>query len=576
MSQLDHTSEQNILNMLLENKIINSDQLKQITSLSKETGKTPLETVLDRELASEDIIRKTLSDSYSLPIVDLKKYKISDKLKKIIPLNYMKENTLVPFELSNGTLKIAIPDASKLSLMKNIKTITQMEPELYAANISDISNFYNRMSGGKTSDTGKEKTQQIKKKIKTETIEDDSGVIAFVDKVILDAITAGASDVHIEPYKTSARIRYRVDGILKKIDDHTKYLSENYSRVVARIKMLSKLDIAEKRKPQDGSSTFANDNLDVDLRISVLPTSHDERVVMRILNKDAGEKKLEELGFEKNDLIKLKKAINSPQGMVLVTGPTGSGKTTTLYSILKDISKPSINILTAEDPVEFDLEGIGQVKIREDINFTFEKALRSFLRQDPEVILIGEMRDKITVDTALKASLTGHLVFSTLHTNNALASIIRLLDMETPNYLISSALSLVIAQRLVRRLCSECREVDETATPKLLSSIGIDPSKSSRARIYKSKGCGECNQTGHKGRMGIYEVLEINKNMKQAILSNASQEQLGKIANKNNFRTMQEMGHELLLSGDLSFEEYERQIQSAELTLSEYEEQEKV
>ena len=576
MSQLDHTSEQNILNMLLENKIINSDQLKQITSLSKETGKTPLETVLDRELTSEDIIRKTLSDSYSLPIVDLKKYKISDKLKKIIPLNYMKENTLVPFELSNGTLKIAIPDASKLSLMKNIKTITQMEPELYAANISDISNFYNRMSGGKTSDTGKEKTQQIKKKIKTETIEDDSGVIAFVDKVILDAITAGASDVHIEPYKTSARIRYRVDGILKKIDDHTKYLSENYSRVVARIKMLSKLDIAEKRKPQDGSSTFANDNLDVDLRISVLPTSHDERVVMRILNKDAGEKKLEELGFEKNDLIKLKKAINSPQGMVLVTGPTGSGKTTTLYSILKDISKPTINILTAEDPVEFDLEGIGQVKIREDINFTFEKALRSFLRQDPEVILIGEMRDKITVDTALKASLTGHLVFSTLHTNNALASIIRLLDMETPNYLISSALSLVIAQRLVRRLCSECREVDETATPKLLSSIGIDPSKSSRARIYKSKGCGECNQTGHKGRMGIYEVLEINKNMKQAILSNASQEQLGKIANKNNFRTMQEMGHELLLSGDLSFEEYERQIQSAELTLSEYEEQEKV
>ena len=576
MSQLDHTSEQNILNMLLENKIINSDQLKQITSLSKETGKTPLETVLDRELTSEDIIRKTLSDSYSLPIVDLKKYKISDKLKKIIPLNYMKENTLVPFELSNGTLKIAIPDASKLSLMKNIKTITQMEPELYAANISDISNFYNRMSVGKTSDTGKEKPQQTKKKIKTETVEDDSGVIAFVDIVILDAISAGASDVHIEPYKTSARIRYRVDGILKKIDDHTKYLSENYSRVVARIKMLSKLDIAEKRKPQDGSSTFVNDNLDVDLRISVLPTSHDERVVMRILNKDAGEKKLEELGFEKNDLIKLKKAINSPQGMVLVTGPTGSGKTTTLYSILKDISKPTINILTAEDPVEFDLEGIGQVKIREDINFTFEKALRSFLRQDPEVILIGEMRDKITVDTALKASLTGHLVFSTLHTNNALASIIRLLDMETPNYLISSALSLVIAQRLVRRLCSECREIDEVATPKLLSSIGIDPSKSSRARIYKSKGCGECNQTGHKGRMGIYEVLEINKNMKQAILSNASQEQLGKIANKNNFRTMQEMGHELLLSGDLSFQEYERQIQSAELTLSDYEEQEKV
>ena len=575
--RLDDTSEQNILNMLVENKIINTEQMKQIHSVSKEVGKTKLETALDRELTNENEIRKTLSESYSLPIVELKKYKLGDKLKKIIPFNYMNENSLVPFEFANNTLKIAIPDASKLSLMKNIKTITQMDPELYAATISDINNFINRIKSSDPQIMDKEhKTPQLKKKSKVEKVEDDSGVIAFGNKIISEAINMGASDIHIESYKNSSRIRYRVDGILKIIGEHTKYLSQNYSRVVARIKMLSNLDIAEKRKPQDGSHTFENDGNEVDLRISVLPTKHDERVVMRILNKDAGEKTLEELGFERNDLVKLKKAITSPQGMVIVTGPTGSGKTTTLYSILKTISNPSINILTAEDPVEFELEGVGQVPIREDIDYTFDVALRSFLRQDPEVILIGEMRDKKTIDTALKASLTGHLVFSTLHTNNALGSIIRLLDMETPNYLISSALSLVVAQRLVRRLCPECKIIDNKITAKILNSIGIASPQSDRARIYQSKGCNHCNQSGHKGRMGIYEILEINKDMKLGILQGKSQSELEVIAKKNNFRTMQNMAHELLLSGEFSFKEYERQIQSAELSLSEYEKEEKV
>ena len=396
--RLDDTSEQNILNMLVENKIINTEQMKQIQSVSKEAGKTKLETALDRELTNENEICKTLSESYSLPIVELKKCKLDDKLKKIIPFNYLEENSLVPFEFANNTLKIAIPDASKLSLMKNIKTITKMDPELFAATISDINNFINRIKSSDPKITDKElKTHQAKKKPNVEEIEDDSGVIAFGNKIISEAITMGASDIHIEPYKNSSRIRYRIDGILKIIGEHTKYLNQNYSRVVARIKMLSNLDIAEKRKPQDGSHTFKHNDGEVDLRISILPTKQNERVVMRILSKEAGEKKLDELGFEKNDLTKLKKAITSPQGMVIVTGPTGSGKTTTLYSILKTISNPSINILTAEDPVEFEMEGIAQVAIREDINYTFDVALRSFLRQDPEVILIGEMRDKKTI-----------------------------------------------------------------------------------------------------------------------------------------------------------------------------------
>ena len=279
---------------------------------------------------------------------------------------------------------------------------------------------------------------------------------------------------------------------------------------------------------------------------------------MRILDKGAGDKHLNELGFEESDLNKLIKAITSPQGMVLVTGPTGSGKTTTLYSILKHINKPSMNILTAEDPVEFELEGVGQVHVRDDIGYTFASALRSFLRQDPEVILVGEIRDKETVDIALKAALTGHLVFTTIHTNDAPSTITRLQNMGTPNYLISAALTLVMAQRLVRKTCTECKIIDENVTPKLLNSIGFLPEQSARAKVYKGGGCDKCNKSGYKGRMGIYELLEVGKELKQGILSNLGQNELISVAKKNGFKTMQKMGHDLLLSGDLTYAEYER------------------
>ena len=253
---------------------------------------------------------------------------------------------------------------------------------------------------------------------------------------------------------------------------------------------------------------------------------------MRILNKEAGDKKLSELGFEAKDLTKLEKAITSPQGMVLVTGPTGSGKTTTLYSVLKHINQPGMNILTAEDPVEYELDGIGQVQVKEQIGYTFEEALRSFLRQDPEVILVGEIRDKATVDIALKASLTGHLVFSTLHTNDAPSSITRLLNMGTPNYLISAALTLVMAQRLARKNCAECKIVDESINPKILTDIGFNPEESLRAKIHKGKGCDKCGNTGYKGRMGIYEILVVDKDIKNGILKNLTQLELTQIAKK--------------------------------------------
>ena len=556
---LDASSEQNILNMLMDQSAISTDQMNKIKSMSKEVGKSKLETAFELNLTNENKILSLLSKAYSLDVVDLKKHVVTDKLKKIVPIDYIRNNTLVPFEIHGEILKIAIPDGSKLSLMKNLKTMTKMEPELYAASITDISDFIDRMSGGgkKTSQQG-EKLEQVKKKEKVVPIEVESDVINFGDKVIGEAIDLGASDIHIEAFRNTSLVRYRVDGILKTIDKFTKFLHNNYNAVVTRVKIISKLDIAERRIPQDGASTFKKGDKEVDLRISILPTKNNERIVMRILNKDAGDKKLSELGFETGDLNKLTKAVSSPQGMVLVTGPTGSGKTTTLYSILKHINKPSMNILTAEDPVEYELEGIGQVHVREDIGYTFASALRSFLRQDPEVILVGEIRDKETVDIALKASLTGHLVFSTIHTNDAPSTITRLQNMGTPNYLIAAALTLIMAQRLARKTCSECKVIDENITPKLLNSIGFLPEQSARAKIYKGKGCDQCNQSGYKGRMGIYEILEVTKELKQGVLSNLQQTELEGIAKKGGFRTMQTMGHDLLLSGDLSFAEFQR------------------
>jgi len=568
MIKLDQKSEQNIINMLLDQQHINSDQVRQINNISSEAGKSKLDVAFQLNITNEEKILNLLSNTYSLPIVDLNEYTVSPDLEKIIDVRFLKDNTIVPFEIANGTIKIAIPDASKLSLIKNLETITKKNPELFAASISDITNFLEKMEKhdyeNKTKNIKNKKLEQVKKSLEKVPVEVESDVINFSDTVISEAIKQGASDIHIEAFKHVANVRYRVDGILRTIDKHTKFLTNNYNAVVTRIKIISKLDIAERRIPQDGGSTFKLGDKEVDLRISIMPTKNNERIVMRVLNKDAGDKSLDELGFEDTDLKILKQAIHAPQGMILVTGPTGSGKTTTLYSILKTINKPEMNILTAEDPVEYEMEGIGQVQVRDDIGYTFATALRSFLRQDPEVILVGEIRDHDTVEIALKAALTGHLVFSTIHTNDAPSTITRLQNMGTPDYLIAAACSLVMAQRLARKTCTLCRVPDERVSPKVLSSIGFTPEQASRVKPMCGQCNGECNEngektgSGYKGRMGIYEILNISKPVKEAILRKATTNEIRDIAKQNGFRTMQDMGKELLLTGDLSFSEFER------------------
>ena len=567
MIRLDTTSEQSIINMLREHNALSGQQIKQIESLSKESGKSQIETAFELNITNDIKVAELLSESFSIPMAKLEEAKISEEIKKYTEIRFLKENYIIPFEADKKTIKVAIPDASKFSLIKNIQSLTNLEPELYAASIKQISDYISRLQQGVQSKPKNQKIEQIKKKQANVPLEVESDVIAFVDKILNKAIKLETSDIHIEPFKDSAHVRFRIDGVLRVMDEFTDFLNKdplNYNSVVTRVKIISKLDIAERRIPQDGGSNFKYGDKEMDLRISIMPTKNNERIVMRLLNKEAGDVSLNQLGFADQDLKLLEEAIHSPQGMVLVTGPTGSGKTTTLYSILKTINKPSMNILTAEDPVEYELEGVGQVQVRDDIGYTFETALRSFLRQDPEVILVGEIRDKATVDIALKAALTGHLVFSTLHTNDAPSTITRLQNMGTPDYLISAACTLVMAQRLARKTCLECRVPDERINPKTLTSIGFTAEEASRIRPVIGKGCSACASgdsgvgNGYKGRMGIYEILKVTKNLKDAILRQATTLELKQVAKQDNFRTMQDMGKELIATGDLSFSEYQR------------------
>ncbi len=577
MLKISRESEINLINILIDQDIISGKDLVDIKKASSEGEKSQIEAVFELKLTDEQKILDLLVNEQSLDIIDLSTVEITDEIKSILPSNYINMNFIAPFKIEGNILHIAIPDSSKLSLMRNLKTITKKDIELHAAKISDISSYVDRLlADGETTmesiqkaNTEKTKTfdydvdenaevLEEKPEEDIEAIENESDVIKFSTAVVAEAIKSGVSDIHIEPYRFSSRVRYRLDGILTEQEHFAKFLHSNYGAVVTRFKIMGKLDIAERRLPQDGAIPFKIDGKVVDLRLSILPTANNERIVMRVLNKDAGDISLEQLNFEETDLSNLRKAIHGTQGLVLVTGPTGSGKTTTLYSILKEVSKPHLNILTAEDPVEYELDGVGQVQIKDDIGLNFAAALRSFLRQDPEIILVGEMRDKETVDIGLKAALTGHLVFSTLHTNDAPSTITRLQNMGTPDYLISAAVSLVLAQRLARKTCTECREPDEDITPKALADLGFTVEQASRAKVQKGKGCAKCNDSGYKGRMGIYEILNVTKPIKEAILRKATTPELKEIAANEGFRTMQDMGRELILTGDLNFREYDR------------------
>ena len=543
-------------------------------------GKAPLgilEYLLNDKHVTEDDIVAAVSRNYALRKVVLSEQNIKKDAVKKLPKEFIVENEMLPFELNGRILKIALFDPTKSTLAGKIKSMTGCNVELYVAKPTNLEQAMRFKSVVEATQEVKNPTAVQNQKVatkpnlnikvptakKTEGGEENA-VVEFVDKLLLESFVSGTSDIHIEVFRRGeAFVRFRKDGVLQEQEQFRSFLRDNYNAVITRLKIMSGCDISEKRLPQDGKLQFKNpspkneDDVDIDVRFSVIPAKEGERVVMRLLaaGPDLG---LEQIGLDKEDYDKLVAAITAPQGMVLVTGPTGSGKSTTLYGCIKKINNPGTNIMTAEDPVEFYLKGVGQIQANNEIGLTFEAILKSFLRQDPEVILVGEIRDKSTVDIAIKAALTGHLLLSTLHTNDAVSTVVRLTNMGVPNFMVASALSLIVAQRLARKNCSSCLEDDEKATRETLAQYGFTEEEMSEFTAKKGAGCGECNNTGYKGRQGIYEVLKKTPNLEAAILRDARGDEMLDVAIKDGFKTMQMIGRNFIKKGILSVTEYSR------------------
>ena len=580
---ISNNSVTSICGLLVAKGLLKQESLDQAKSSSANSGKNIIGILIENNSTNEEQIAKVIADNNGLPFVSLKQNDIDLAQTKLLPESFIKTNHVLPYALNKGYVSIAIVDPAAISLAANLKLLTKLQVDFTVTTFTNLSEAF-EWSGFATKPTKPAGNKDSKKKKKTKKwdseksgdtqykrddnegfeLEEDeeisSDVEAFVDDVLIKSFHSGSSDIHIERFRDLAQVRFREDGVLTLQNDFTEFLESNYAAVITRLKIMSELNIAEHRLPQDGAISFISkrEDIDVDIRLSILPNVRGERCVMRLLRKDSINIDMKKLGFPPREFKLFMDSIQSPQGLILVTGPTGSGKTTTLYSALSEINKPDINILTAEDPVEYELQGIGQTQMKDSIGFDFATALRSFLRQDPDVVLVGEIRDKETSEIAIKAALTGHLVLSTLHTNDAVNTISRLINMGVPSYLIAAALTLIIAQRLGRKICIDCKIEDDKITPEHLTSIGFTTDKASRTKVYKGKGCSKCKDTGYKGRQGIYEILEISENMENAILQNKNTTELKEIAAKDKFVTMQEMGRSYLVEGVISFEEFER------------------
>ena len=553
-----------IASFLLEKESLTLEQLDQAKASASEKQSCLIQVLIENNHITEEELADEVAKLYGLKRVTLLKASdVEDKAYSILSEDFIAENHVIPFSLTKDTIKVAISDPAALSVMGNVKVLSSRQVETFVVTFKEVKDIITKRSNiqfGSASGVKNEDTE--------ESEEESSEIIRYVNQIIEIAISEGASDIHIEPFRNKSRLRYRIDGVLNtqseklmtgfSVSSESSFLHEHYAAVTTRVKIMATLDISEKRLPQDGAIIFKAKKTSIDLRISVLPTNKGERVVMRILDKGAISMSIDALGFDASDLKKVKSAIDAPQGMVLVTGPTGSGKTTTQYAALQRINREDINILTAEDPIEYNLDGVAQVNVKENIGLTFAASLRSFLRQDPEVILVGEIRDKETVDIAVKAALTGHLVFSTLHTNDSVSTITRLLNMGVEPYLISSSVTLIIAQRLARRICPLCKVVDKSVNEDVLRSIGFSIEESSRIKTYKGEGCDECNGRGTKGRRGIYEVLKITDRIKEAILDDVSLFEIEKIAEDEGLVTMKECAKGHLQEGEISFDEFHR------------------
>ncbi|HEX5701844.1 MAG TPA: type IV-A pilus assembly ATPase PilB [Pyrinomonadaceae bacterium] len=582
--------------ILVRENLISPQHLRQALDYQREHGGRLGFNLVKLGLVSDDTITAILSRQYGIPSVNLELFDIDDSVLRLIPQEVAQKYSVLPLSRVGATLTLAMVDPTNVFAMDDIKFMTglNVEPVVVAeASVQQaISKYYSTTreielasvtaevlpngNGFSDSDLVSLDTLDFDHSSVAEEVEvfedneeidisslarmsEDAPVVRLVNVLLVDALRRGASDIHVEPYEKELRIRFRIDGVLYDVMHPPLKMRD---ALISRIKIMSKLDISEKRLPQDGRIKIRvkveSRSRELDFRVSTLPTLFGEKVVLRLLDKEKLMLDMTNLGFEPESLVKFQRNISKPYGMVLVTGPTGSGKTNTLYSALQSLNKTDTNIMTAEDPVEFNLPGINQVQMKEQIGLNFAAALRSFLRQDPNIILVGEIRDFETAEIAIKAALTGHLVLSTLHTNDAPSTISRLMNMGIEPFLVATSVNLIQAQRLIRRICKDCKKEQPTPVEALVE-IGFSPEEAKTVKTFKGRGCPTCNDTGYKGRIGLYEVMEITDEIRELILIGASALELRKKSIEDGMITLRESGLQKIKSGVTTVEEVVRE-----------------
>ena len=551
--------------ILVKNNLINRDQLGKALEEQKLSGNQLRigSILISQKLLTEEQLTSFLSQQYGVPCVNLADYEIDPTVIKIIPSDVAQKYQLLPVNRAGATLIIAVSDPSNLFAIEDIKFMTGYNIEIVVASDRDIKasidKYYDQSASlaDVMSDLDVEDMEIVgdEEQVDLGSLEratEDAPVVKMVNAILQDAIRKKASDIHVEPYEKLFRVRFRIDGVLYEVMRPPLKLK---NAITSRIKIMAELDIAERRLPQDGRIKIKlGGGKDMDFRVSCLPTLFGEKIVMRLLDKGNLQTDLTKLGYEPEALAHFMHEIHKPFGMVLVTGPTGSGKTVSLYSAISELNKVSENISTAEDPVEFNFAGINQVQMHEDIGLNFSAALRSFLRQDPDIIMIGEIRDFETAEIAIKAALTGHMVLSTLHTNDAPATINRLLNMGIEPFLVASAVNLITAQRLARRVCAECKQPEEIPIQALIDA-GVSPDEAPSYVCMRGKGCSVCNNTGYKGRVGFYQVMPMREEIKELILNGANTAEIKRESMRIGIKTMRQSGLTKLKEGVTSFEE---------------------
>lgn len=549
--------------LLLQEGLIDLEQLNKALEEQQHTGERIGTVLIKLGFITEEVIVEFIARQFNLPQVNIAKLTVSRDTIGLIPPDIAQRYQAVPFGLIGSTLNVAMADPGNLFVIDDMRFLTRRNIQVHVASEfsikSTISRFYASDEDfedvlGMLKDEVDVDLVDTTEEMDLSFLEDaaeQAPVVKLVNLILMDAIRKQASDIHIEPYEKVMRVRLRIDGVLYEIMRPPLALK---NAVISRLKIMSRLDIAERRMPQDGRIKLKAKGREMDFRVSVLPTLFGEKVVLRLLDKSGLQLDMTRLGFEELQYRQFREAIYLPFGMVLVTGPTGSGKTTTLYSALSELNKTSHNISTCEDPVEYNLTGINQVQIHDAIGLNFAAALRSFLRQDPDIIMVGEIRDFETAEIAVKAALTGHLVLSTLHTNDAPSTINRLLNMGVESFLVSSAVNLVLAQRLVRRVCTECRQEEDVSLETLLD-LGVLDDELGTFICYKGKGCPVCNDTGYRGRVALYEVMPMHEQIRELVLMGASAAEIKKESIRLGMITLRRSGINKLKAGITSVEE---------------------